>query len=73
MRIACLVPFCRRTRTFNVMKASDIEWICSDHWRATDRETRRIYFRAKRRQRRARHWFWDKLKRQAIERAGGIS
>ena len=67
-RLACLVPGCRHTtaRPFR-------EWICADHWRLVDRRMKQLRRRAERRGRLAiARWFWENIKRQAIERAAGI-
>lgn len=37
-RIACLVPFCRRTRRAD---SSFSEWICAKHWAAVKKETKK--------------------------------
>ncbi|HEX2255626.1 MAG TPA: hypothetical protein VHG92_02805 [Afifellaceae bacterium] len=92
-RLACLVPFCRRTTRAGKFE----EWICQRHWSATDRRLRRAYFRRGRLFKRhvaaadrsggrllahasaadrhlQRGWaLWERLKRQAIERAGGLA
>lgn len=74
-RICCCVPFCRRTRKAD---ATISEWICAEHWRAVPRNDRAIYSRVKRKARFAGAWtmaaerIWRRVKRIAIERAGGI-
>ena len=73
-RISCCVPFCRRT----VRENGFTEWICPEHWRAVPRADRAIYARVKRRATRAGTWtpaatrIWRRMKRIAVERAGGI-
>lgn len=80
-RSSCCVPFCRRTSTL-----FRDEWICGEHWRLVDRDLKRLRTRLmgrfkRRRQTMAvrRAWFrieqatWRRMKRQAIERATGIS
>lgn len=83
-RRPCEVPFCRRTST----RWPD-EWLCCDHWRLVDRSlklyrTRRLKQLRQRaeqtlewkdwmRLRRASHLIWRRMKRQAIERALGIT
>ena len=81
-RIRCAVPFCRRTRRDD---GSFTEWICQEHWVLTSARLRRIYSLRKRRIRRlvshhdigreirAKRRTWQWLKRQAIERAAGIT
>lgn len=49
-RIHCLVPHCRRTTD---SKNGYGEWICSKHWAAVPKASRRVYSRATRRIRRA--------------------
>lgn len=72
MRIACLVPFCPRTRSKPLRDGHD-EWICADHWRLTSRRTRLNLFRARRKRREeVEHWIWQRLKKQAIEAGMGI-
>lgn len=78
VRIACCVPFCRRTLRND---EGFQEWICSRHWQATDKKLRRFRSMLIRRGKR-RGWtririeleaeYWAKLKAQAIERAAGI-
>ncbi len=79
-RISCSVPFCRRTRANPDRVAR--EWICGDHWRMVPKERRQVWGRLRRQWRRfgpdkcsPERWFriWDRLKRQAIESAMGIS
>jgi hypothetical protein len=67
-RLPCCVPFCRRTTARNF-----VEWICGEHWRLTNKNWRRKFFLFRRRRRHdleAR--MWQRLKRQAIERAAGL-
>lgn len=45
-RLACCVPFCRRTT-----KADFSEWVCCDHWRIVPRALRAEYAAAKRKAR----------------------
>lgn len=74
-RIACCIPFCKRTKKDN--GAFD-EWICGSHWRAVRAGRRRVYARLKRLARHAGNGdyrkacraCWNTLKREAIERAG---
>ena len=76
-RIACCVPFCRRT-TLN--KHGWSEWICGDHWRLIPKPLRRVQGRINRRARRGLavagergDRIWNRLKRAAIERALGAA
>lgn len=82
-RLHCCVPFCRRTTAHTEFS----EWLCGDHWRLVDRRRRQVYGRYMRQWRRYRgapsglsrsehnaaHRIWERLKRQAIERAAGIA
>lgn len=69
VRLTCVVPFCRRTRSAPRL----YEWICGDHWPAVPLMTRRVLARAKRR--RDRETFdlaWRRCKAAAIEIAAGV-
>lgn len=75
-RVSCLVPFCRRTIQPDFKGQ---EWICGIHWPLTRRSLRQLYFRQKRRFERGDATqlpyilrSWNRLKKQAIERAAGI-
>lgn len=72
-RIPCCVPFCKRTRQA-IPELFLVEWICGEHWRMTSPLWRRRFFKAKKAQHRS--WLvrqiWTRLKKQAIEAAGGI-
>lgn len=77
-RLACCVPFCRRTTD----RPEFSEWICGDHWRAIDKRRRQVYGRYVRQWRRfgptagmhvAAGRIWERLKREAIEAAMGIA
>ncbi|WP_166306391.1 hypothetical protein [Bradyrhizobium sp. 2S1] len=81
-RVRCLVPFCRRT-TKPGRNGVNVQWICGNHWKAVPLAQRRVWGRLRRQWRRygpeagvhfdARWWrVWDRLKRSAIEAAGGI-
>jgi hypothetical protein len=56
------------------------EWICRDHWIMVPKIRRQVYGRVRRRWRRFRlepdgaraDRIWNRLKREAIETAGGI-
>lgn len=79
------MPFCRRTTG----RAEFSEWLCGDHWRLVDKRRRRVYGRYMRQWRRfgpsgntpeyyarvhaAAGRIWNRIKRQAIERAAGIA
>lgn len=80
-RSRCCVPFCRRTSTL-----FPSEWICGEHWRLVDRDLKRVRTRLMARFKRRRKTMaayrawerveratWRRMKRQAIERATGIS
>ncbi|WP_119304981.1 hypothetical protein [Dongia deserti] len=82
-RIACVVPFCGRTRA-----GSGFEWICMIHWPMVDRALRRRLARCRRLIKKAYRLgragvaealarsfdqTWETCKAQAIERAAGIS
>lgn len=81
-RIPCIVPYCRRTRK---PASRPVEWICGKHWPMVDRVLKCRLARLKRLLRRCRtdrQWqtvrnhldnVWERCKRQAIERAAGIS
>lgn len=92
-RIACEVPFCRRTAKDDGAEGQQI--ICGKHWRLADRSLTRRYRKWQRRaddlmslpperytaadQQKVVRVFnlvrkmWDRIRRQAIERAVGIS
>lgn len=82
-RLHCVVLFC--THTTRKKEGDGTEWICSDHWRLADRRLKSLRTRIKCRYRAKRTadnrlkawridcWIWERLKRQAIERAVGIS
>jgi hypothetical protein len=76
-RTSCIVPFCRRTSTL-----FKHERVCAEHWRLVDRDLKRFRTRHLKRLGRARNlrrWhaaealIWRRMKRQAIERATGVS
>jgi hypothetical protein len=70
MRIACCVPFCRRTYA---NEEGFSEWVCAKHWTMTSKawRRRRSLFKRRRRSDLADKMF-ARLKRQAIERAVGL-
>lgn len=82
-RSSCVVPFCRHTST--LFRG---EWICGDHWRMVDKALRQVRTRLIRRWKRSGRWqryqpggsidrtldgWWRRVKRQATERAAGVS
>lgn len=82
-RLSCAVPFCGHT-TGQWPHAS--EWICADHWRLVRPLVKRAISRARRQMLKARKnstardrlWqlqgrLWQHARRQAIERAVGIT
>ena len=77
-RLYCCVPFCNRTKKLEplAVRFDPPEWICSDHWRAVPRPERAIYTRALRKAggkgTPATARLWARMKRIAIEKAGGI-
>lgn len=77
-RLLCCVPFCRRTTG----RTEFSEWLCGPHWRLVDKRKRQVYGRYMRQWRRygptermaaAAGRIWERLKREAIERAAGIA
>lgn len=82
-RTGCVVPFCRRTSTL-----FQGEWICGEHWRCVSPHLRRRHHKLARAYRKADaaqrygranrliglfERNWARIKRHAIERAGGIA
>ena len=74
-RLQCCIPFCRRTiKAGPILARGHDEWICSTHWTSTFRHWRRRLFLFRRRGRQdLEAKMWERLKRQAIERAAGIA
>ncbi|CAM5769904.1 hypothetical protein BMIN10S_03063 [Bosea minatitlanensis] len=81
-RIPCCVPFCTGSRgdRKNDPIRLGMEWICSKHWRLVSPKTKRLRSAARRRfkaqpdvARRADWRIWSRCKREAIERAMGVS
>lgn len=79
-RIPCEVPFCRRTAPAAKF-GEGARIICQKHSKLADPRVRRIYKLARRRARKnpndeAAHRIWDRMwermRKQAIERAGGV-
>jgi hypothetical protein len=85
-RIPCVVPFCRRTAPYDEDRAHQ-EIICGKHWRMIDRRWRRRHtfisriltklepaeVKNPRKVLRVAEKIWAACKRQAIERAAGIT
>lgn len=79
-RIACEVPFCRRTAPAARYEAGT-RIICGKHWRLGDERPRRVYRRALRKHRMTgesrfsaiANRCWERVLRQATERAVGIT
>lgn len=80
-RLACCVPFCRRTRGIRKGETSlPGEWICGDHWQSVPRRLKVLRSAVRRRERRGTlteeraakiDWrIWCMCKRAAIEAAG---
>jgi hypothetical protein len=75
-RLKCAVPFCGRTTS----RSEFNEWLCGDHWRQISKIKRRVYGRLTKKWRRYHHLsdgiradrIWNRLKREAIERAVGL-
>lgn len=79
-RIPCEVPFCRRTAPAAKFEEGS-RIICGKHSRLADTKTRGLYKLARRRlkanaadesARRVMCSTWERMRRQAIERAGGV-
>lgn len=85
-RVPCVVPFCRRTAPYDEARA-DQEIICGTHWRNIDRRWRRRHafitrvltklepsdVKDARKVLSMAERIWAACKRQAIERAAGIT
>lgn len=78
-RIACEVPFCKRTAPAKLHESVKI--ICGKHSQLADARVLRIYRKARRRHRRDPNdeaairimiRMWERIREQAIQRAGGI-
>jgi hypothetical protein len=81
-RIPCEVPFCRRTASKEKFPGEGVRIICGRCWRLGDQRPRRAYRAAMRklkrfgsndRWERIAHNSWERIRRQAIERAAGIT
>lgn len=74
-RLPCAVPYCRRGST---RFPPGWEFLCGIHWRLVDKALKRLRTKARRKREGARYnrleaLIWRKMKRQAIERAAGIT
>lgn len=80
MRIRCEVPFCRRTAKRLPDDTAATRIICGKHWRLGDARYRKLYSMAKRNWKKTgtdrygwlMHRAWERVRRQAIERAAGL-
>ena len=69
-RVPCAVPYCRKTCKGDPARHV---WLCGDHWKLVDPNTRRLFRRAQRRGRRGvEAYLWEQLVEQAIEAAAGL-
>ena len=79
-RIPCEVPFCRRTADRSKF-GDGVRIICGKHWRLGNMRPRKLYSAAKRKFKKTGidryNWLanraWDIVRKQAIERAAGIT
>lgn len=74
-RLRCVVPFCRRTFKRQPDEPRDVTIIviCGKHWRLGDAKLRALRTRAlRKKRRRLASMLFDRVMKQAIERAGGI-
>jgi hypothetical protein len=72
-RIACEVPFCRRTAPATKHEPGT-RIICGKHARLADQKYRRLYRRGVRQGRPAvANYAWEKIRKQAIERSAGVT
>lgn len=81
VRIACVVPGCRRKRGQRKGEppiTEHTEFICRDHWALVPRSLKLLRRRLRRRHGdRPRGWvadrrIWGRMRRHAIERAAGL-
>ena len=81
-RIPCIVPWCCRTVASKNLPAAHCESICGRHWRLVDPRVKWILRRIRAKARKIgwtptlqllEHRNWIRAKRQAIERAMGIT
>lgn len=79
-RIPCIAPGCRRgigidawRRRFGYLASGDAQYVCQRHWSQVPSAMRRVYARAKRRERRfgthlpSTHRLWRRLARLVTE------
>lgn len=80
-RILCCAPFCKRTVRRDKLAYGASEWICQTHYSLVDIKLKRQRSSLRRRNIKRQEWeryvktdnrMWDRIKRQAIERAVGI-
>ena len=79
-RILCCVPHCRRTISKEAAEEKRWdEWMCGSHWREVPVRLRSVHLRILRRGRRGQavakaraDRIWSRIKRYAMERAGGL-
>lgn len=80
-RICCCVPFCKRTVAKAKLGYGYSEWVCEKHYRLVDRKVKTQRAALRRRNLKRQEWeryvktddrMWVRIKKQAIERAGGL-
>lgn len=79
-RIRCEVPFCRRTAPAAKFEPGT-QIICGKCWRLGDKRYRRLYSAANKKWKKTgierfawlKHQAWERVRKQAIERAAGIT
>ncbi|GLQ09229.1 hypothetical protein GCM10007913_11610 [Devosia yakushimensis] len=80
-RIGCLIMGCRRTYKREPDEGEGAEVMCGDHYRLGDKALRQLRTKLKRTARRTGWtprlgridaWLWERIKRQANERAMGL-
>lgn len=80
-RIRCEVPFCRRTGKRLPEDTDETRIICGKCWRLGDKRARTQYSAAKKKWKKTgidrygwlMHQAWERVRKQAIERAAGIT
>lgn len=78
-RIPCEVPFCKRTADSSKFEEGE-RIVCRKHWRLGDARPRRVYSAAMRKFKKTgdlryveiANRNWERVRKQAIERAGGL-